>query len=482
MSQTEQQNRLQKLKNLTDKGVNPYPAQADKTHFAQDVLANFEKYKKQDLRLAGRIMILRSFGKLSFAKLKDATGKIQVVFEKKEIEEAKYKLLKQLDAGDIIQVLGQTFVTQKGEQSILVKDFEVLSKALEPLPEKWHGLKDEEARYRKRYLDILLNPELQEMFIKKAKFWQTTRDFLVAKDFQEVETPVLESTPGGADAEPFVTHHNALDLDLFLRISMGELWQKRLMVAGFERTFEIGRQFRNEGIDQEHLQDYTQMEFYMAYANYEQGMELVEALFKQVLKQTFGKLKFKIKDFDVDLNKPWEKIDFTGIIKEKLNIDVLEASKEELIKKCEELNLEVDKKMGKGRLMDTLWKSLRKKIAGPAFLINHPVEVSPLAKRKADDPRLVERFQVIIAGSELGNGYSELNDPLDQEERFKEQAKLREAGDAEAQMHDQDFVTALKHGMPPTCGFGMSERVFAFFMDKPVRECVLFPLLKPKEK
>lgn len=254
------------------------------------------------------------------------------------------------------------------------------------------------------------------------------------------------------------------------------------MVAGYEKTFEIGRQFRNEGIDTEHLQDYTQMEFYMAYANYQDGMKLTEKMYKEVIKNTFSTLKFDIRGFKVDFSKSWKVIKYVETIKNELNIDVLEASEKALKEKCVEIDLVVDDKIGRGRLIDTLWKKVRKDITGPVFLIDHPVEVSPLSKRKADNPKLVERFQIIIAGSELGNGYSELNDPLDQEKRFEEQAKLRESGDEEAQMHDQEFVEALKYGMPPTCGFGLSERLFAFLVDKPIRETVLFPLMRPKFK
>lgn len=475
-SVSEKQDRLNKLIKIN----NPYPSQAKRTHLINEVLANFSSLKSHPIYLTGRLMNKREHGKLIFGNLLDESGKIQLVFQQDKLGKEVFKMLKNIDIADILQINGETFITQKGEKSILVKNFIVLAKALEPLPEKWHGIKDEETRYRKRYLDILLNPDLKKMFQKKAIFWQNMRNFLIAKGFLEVETPVLEVTPGGADANPFITHHEALDLDLYLRISMGELWQKKLMVAGFGKTFEIGRQFRNEGIDAEHLQDYSQMEFYMSYANYEDTMKIVEELYKYVIKNTFNTLKFKIKNFDINFNQIWPKIDYAETIKRELSIDILLSTNEQLRNKCVELKLSVEKNAGRGRIIDTLWKQVRKKIAGPVFLINHPVEVSPLAKRKADNPKLVERYQVIIAGSEVGNGYTELNDPLDQAQRFLEQAKMREAGDSEAQMHDQDFVEALEHGMPPTSGFGVSERLFSFLMDKPVRECVLFPLLRPK--
>jgi lysyl-tRNA synthetase class 2 len=321
------------------------------------------------------------------------------------------------------------------------------------------------------------------MIYKKDKFWNSVRDFMKQKGFTEVETPTLETTAGGADAAPFQTHHNALDIDVYLRISMGELWQKRLMVAGLEKTFEIGRQFRNEGMDSEHLQDYTQMEFYWAYQNFEEGMKLTEELFKDIAKKTFGKTQFKIRGFEIDLDKEWERYDYRETVKEMTGVDILKADLNEMEDKLKELKVEYDKKgLNKARAIDNLWKYCRKNIAGPGFLINEPLEVSPLAKKSQENPNFVERFHVIIAGSELANGYSELNDPIDQKERFQAQQKLRDEGDEEAQMYDEDFVEALEYGMPPTCGFGMSERVFAFFMDKPMRECQIFPLMKPKSK
>ncbi len=423
---------------------------------------------------------MRGHGKLVFADVADESGKIQAVF-KANILVDDFKLVDLLDVGDFIEVAGSVFVTNAGELTVEGHKLRVLAKALRPLPEKHAGLTDEETRLRKRYLEFATSPEARELFYKKAKFWQVIRDFMVKKGFLEVETPALETTAGGADANPFVTHHNALDIDVYLRISMGELWQKRLMVGGFEKTFEIGRQFRNEGISREHLQDYTQMEYYWGYANYEDSMRLVEEMYKYIAEQTFGTLQFEINGHKVDLSGDWGKIDYASTIKEKYNIDVLSVSEGEVRAKLDELHVKYDKNAAKGKLIDTLWKQIRKSITGPVFLINHPVEVSPLAKRRESDPRTVERFQPIIAGSELGNGYSELNDPADQAERFKEQAKLREAGDTEAQMHDQDFVEALEYGMPPTSGFGLSERLFSFLADKPSREAQMFPLMRPEK-
>lgn len=481
--QSESEIRAQKVHQLRDSGVNPYPAETNRSARIQDITERFDTYMKDqsEFTITGRLRLFREHGKIAFAQIEDESGRIQLVFAKETLGDQFAEAIATYDVGDIVEVRGVAFLTKKEEQSVMVHDIAMLSKAVLPLPDKWHGIQDEEARYRKRYVDMIMNPELKDIFRKKSIFWNSIREFLTTEGFLEVETPVLENTAGGADAEPFVTHHNALDIDVYLRISMGELWQKRLMVAGFEKTFEIGRQFRNEGQSPEHLQDYTQMEFYMAYADYTDGMRLVERMYKQVIQSTFGTLQFHIRGFDIDFDQVWEHIDYVTEVRERTGIDIMKASVEEMQAKLDELGVRYDPNDKKGRLMDLLWKQCRKEIAGPAFLVHHPVEVSPLAKRDPDNPELVQRFQVIIAGSELGNGYSELNDPFDQESRFEEQARMREEGDTEAQMHDADFVQALQHAMPPTCGFGLSERVFSFLMDKPIKECVMFPLLRPEQ-
>jgi len=483
---SEREERLQKLGTLRDKGINPYPARSDRTHTVESVLNNFNAWeeKGEHLTITGRLRSKRSHGNLTFCHLQDASGQIQVALSKKEVGTEDYKdFVKLIDIGDFIQVTGTAFVTHKGEQSLMTSEWKLLTKSIRPLPDKWHGLKDEEERLRKRYLDILLNEETRDMVRKRARFWQAMRQFMVERGFLEVETPVLEVTTGGADAKPFVTHHNALDMDVYLRISMGELWQKKLMVAGLEKTFEIGRQFRNEGISPEHLQDYTQIEFYWAYADYEDGMKLVEEMYKYVAQETFGTLKFHIRGFEVDLGAEWERYDYRETVKQFTGIDILETDEEEIRSKLDELGVDYDEKgFNITRAIDNLWKYCRKQLAGPGFLVGVPMAVSPLAKQDEKYPQLTQRFQPIIAGSEMGNGYSELNDPVDQAKRFAEQQKLREAGDEEAQMFDHEFVEALEYGMPPTCGFGTSERLFSFLMDKPARECQIFPLLKPKDK
>jgi len=478
------QTRIEKLKKLQHAGLLAYPAKTSRTHSIAEALKSFSKFSKAKKRvvLAGRIMAQRGHGGATFLDINDGSDKIQAIIKEDKIGEKGYKFfLDVFDIADFVELKGILFVTKRGEKTIEVQDYKMLSKALLPLPEKWHGFCDVEDCLRKRYLDIICNPEIKEMIQKRTIFWASMREFLVKKGFLEVETPVLETVPGGADARPFKTHHNALNMDVYLRIAMGELWQKRLMVAGFEKTFEIGRQFRNEGMDSEHLQDYTQMEFYWAYADYEDGMQLVEELYKYVAKKTFGTLKFKIRGFDVDLGKKWEKYDYQSTIAKYTGVNIEEASLPEIEKALNKLGITYDKKgFNITRAIDNLWKHCRKNISGPGFLINVPIIMEPLAKRMEKNPKLVQRFQVILAGSENGKGYSELNDPLDQAERFAEQQKLREKGDEEAQRFDKDFVEALEHGMPPTCGFGVSERLFSFLMDKPARDCQIFPLMRPK--
>lgn len=480
--------RIKKLNDLKEMGMNPYShrfdGHEDRIH-SSELKEKYSKLKEeersQDLEiLAGRIMTKRSFGKLAFCQLQDLKGDVQLVFQKGETPEEAMKTFKKMDAGDIVGVKGYPTRTRTGEISILVNEFEVLTKSIYPLPDKHAGLKDDEERLRKRYLDIIMNEDVKEIFLKKQKFWSSIRSFLLEKGFLEIETPILENSAGGAAATPFFTHHNALDLDVFLRISMGELWQKKALVAGFEKTFEIGRQFRNEGMDAEHLQDYTQMEFYWGYANYEDGMKLVEEMYKKIAMSTLGKLEFESHGHKIDLGKKWERYDFEELIKEKTKVEIYDSTKEDIMKKLKELKIDFDESVDKWRMVDLLWKYCRRQLSGPGFLVGQPVELTPLAKRREDDSRKVEQFQVILGGSEVGNGYSELNDPIDQENRFKVQRALGEAGDEEAMEHDESFVEALKYGMPPACGFGVSERLFSFMMDIPIREGVMFPLMKPE--
>lgn len=476
--------RLKKLELLKSRGHNPYPAEAKRDLYLNEAAAKFDELAAsgEEVNLVGRVMALRGQGAIVFFDLFDGTGNFQAVIKSDEIDEAAFTLFKDtVDLGDFINVTGTVFLTKREEKTILVKKWTMLTKSLRPLPDQYYGLADEEERLRRRYVDIIVNKEVREMFEKRFRFWQSMRSFLLDRGFIEVETPVLENTTGGAEAKPFITHHNALDIDVYLRISP-ELWLKRLMVAGFPKVFEIGRIFRNEGMSPEHLQDYTQMEFYWAYADYNDGMELTKEMYREIAEKTFGTTKFSIKGFEVDLAKDWEIYDYTETIKKMTGLDITGISLDTVEAKLKELGVEYDKEgFNLNRAIDTLWKYCRKQLAGPGFLINVPVFMEPLAKRRPDNPEQVERFQIILAGSEVGKGFSELNDPIDQAGRFAEQAKLREAGDEEAQMTDQDFVEALEYGMPPTCGFGVSERIFSFLMDKPIRECQIFPLMRPKE-
>ncbi len=480
--------RIEKLKKLEKLGINPYPAVSKKDYLLAEVVSDFEKIskKEKDIHLVGRIMSIRGQGGLVFFNINDGTGTFQGLLKRDEMDEPGrsgklFDLFSDTaDIGDFVEISGKLFVTKRGEKTLQVADWKMLAKSLRPLPEKWHGLADEEERLRKRYLDIIFNPKVKDMIEKKAKFFVAIRKFLEKSGFMEVQTPVLENTAGGAEAKPFITHYNAYDTDVYLRISL-ELWLKRLIVAGFPKVYEVGRIFRNEGVDAEHLQDYTQVEFYQAYSDYNEGMKFVQDLYKYIAEEIFGTLKFKIKGFDIDLGKKWEKYDYVETIKKTTDIDVLKTDMKEIEKKLQSLKVEYDRKgFNMNRGIDALWKYCRKQIAGPGFLVNVPVIMEPLAKRMEKNKNLVERFQVILAGNEMGKGFSELNDPIDQMQRFEEQAKLRAEGDEEAQMMDSDFVEALEYGMPPTFGFGFSELLFIFLMDKSARECQIFPFMRPR--
>jgi len=483
-SGSERDDRLKKLASLKELNIDAYPAQVQRDQSVASFLEDFDNLIKSENKvfLAGRLRAKREHGNLAFADLEDASGRLQLVFSKKELGPEKYKtFLKLIDVADFIQVNGSAFLTHKEEKSLFVSDWALLTKALRPIPDAWYGLKDEEERLRKRYLDLLLNKEKRDLFEKKAHFWDVVRSFMKRHGFFEVETPTLELTTGGAEANPFKTHHDDFDLDVYLRISVGELWQKRLIAAGFEKVFEIGRVYRNEGSSADHLQEFTNLEFYWAYADYRLGMKLSQALYQEIAQQVFGRTEFEARGMKFDLAGNWPELDYSTVIKEKTGLDILTATEEEMKAKLDELEVKYDGN-NRERLIDTLWKYCRRQIAGPVFLVNHPKLVSPLAKAKTDNPELTERFQIIIAGSEVGNGFSELNDPLDQAERFRLQQELIDRGDNEAMMPDWDFVEMLEHGLPPTCGFGFGERLFAFMCDKPVREITLFPLLKPKQE
>ena len=474
--------REKKIARLQELGINPYPSKAAATHTVTEVLADFDTLNssQEQVTIAGRIMAMREHGALAFIDVMDGSGKLQGFCALDEMGEEKFsQLLETMSTGDFIEVTGPAYVTKRETQAILVKDWRVLGKALQSIPTEHFGIKDEDERYRKRYLDLLLNEEQRDMFVKKAKFWDVTRAFMKKHGFLEVETPTLEHTTGGAEARPFKTHHNDFDMDVYLRISIGELWQKRLMAGGFSKTFEIGKAYRNEGTSPEHLQEFTNLEFYWAYADYRDGMKLGRELYIEIAKEVFGTTEFEARGHKFNLADEWVEIDYVGEIEKQTGVNILDASEDEMKDKLKELEVQYEGE-NRERLTDTLWKYCRKNIAGPAFLVNHPKLVAPLAKAR-EDGETVEMFQPIIAGSEVGRGYSELNDPIDQRERFEVQRKLLEAGDEEAMMPDMEFIEMLEYGMPPTCGFGFGERLFAFLAGQPLRETQLFPLMRPKE-
>ena len=473
--------RKKKLKRLKEKGIDPYPAQSKRTALAGEVLSSFSGYKKSSKKfyLTGRIRSLRDQGKIIFSDLEDFSGKIQVIFRKDDLKE--FELLKKnLDIGDFVQVVGKAILTKSGQKSVDVLGAKILVKSLRPLPKDFYGIEDVELRLRKRYLDSIFNEKVRELFVKKSAFWSAARTFLIKAGFLEVDTPVLEETPGGAEAEPFKTHYNALNEDFYLRISL-EIALKKMLVGGFEKVFEIGRIFRNEGVDAEHLQDYTQCEFYWAYSDYRELMKFVERFYKFVIKQTVGSLTTTFEGNKINWGKKWQTNDYCELFKKAAGLDATTATRDALFKKAHELKLYVEASAGKGRVIDLIFrKTVKPSLIQPTFLINPPVFVEPLAKRSPINSLVVERFQVMAGGTELGKGFSEANDPLDQRERFEEQMKLRAQGDREAQRLDENFLEALEYGMPPAAGFGFSERLFAVLMDKPIRETVFFPPMKHK--
>lgn len=483
--------RLQKKDFLISKGITVYPSDSNRTHEIEIIINQFETLseKKENVIINGRIVSKRGQGAILFIDIFDGSGKIQIVLKKdnlisyinnSSIEEC-FELFKEtMDTGDFVEISGVPFLTQSGQQSIEITGWRILSKSLLPIPDSWYGLEDEDTKLRKRYLDIFLNPELQDLFKKKALFWRTTRRFFEDKGFLEVETPTLEITTGGAEARPFATHHNDFDIDVFLRISVGELWQKRLMTAGFPKTFELGRVYRNEGSSTEHVQEFTNLECYAAYMNLSEGKKLVKDLYRTLAQTVFKKTEFTTRGHTFDLAGEWSEIDYVEEVKKYTGVDVLESSEKVMEETLYKLGVKFDGK-NRERMTDALWKYCRKKISGPAFLINHPKVVAPLSKELSSDARKTEMFQVIIAGSEIGRAHAELNDPVDQAQRFDIQNKLILEGDDEAMMPDKEFIEAMEYGMPPIFGFGFGERLFTFFADKPIREVQLFPLMKPKE-
>ena len=475
--------RLEKLESLRSEGINPYPYRFDKTHSSKQILDNFDEFSKDEINIkyAGRVISIRKFGKALFAHLSDHAGKIQVYAKKDDMGD-KFKLFKSVDIGDFIGVEGKVFLTQKGERSIKVKSVEILAKSLRPLPEKWHGLQDKELRYRRRYLDLIANPEIKEVFIKRANIIKEIRKFFDDRGFIEVETPVLQPLYGGATARPFVTHHNALDIDLYLRIA-DELYLKRLIIGGFEKVYEIAKDFRNEGMDKYHNPEFTMLEFYWAYADYNDLMDLLEEMYRHLAKTIVGTEEVQFGDHTIDFSKPFARLFFFESITRICGYEIIDMTEEELAKLADKFEIDNSGLKGRGDYFDAFFSHfVEPHLNQPTFIIDYPKELSPLAKVHRNDPRLAERFEIFIAGFEFGNAFTELNDPQDQRRRLEAQSELIERGHEEAQPVDEDFIFALEHGMPPTAGYGIGiDRVAMLLTNsQSIRDIIFFPTMKPE--
>ena len=474
--------RIAKLNDLVERGMNPFEITSyNRTHTAGAIVSDYEGHEGLTVSVAGRLMSKRIMGKASFGSILDSDGRIQVYFSRDDLGEAEYADFKKLDMGDIIGVEGEVFKTRTGETSIHAKKVTLLTKSLLPLPEKYHGLTNPELRYRQRYVDLIANPEVKELFIKRSKIISAIREFLDNEGFYEVETPVLNTLAGGANARPFVTHHNTLDIDMYLRIAT-ELHLKRCIVGGFDKVYEVGRQFRNEGMDPKHNPEFTTVELYQAYTDYLGMMDITERLVRFCASKVCDSLKITYQGTPIDLESPWERLSMVDAVKKYLGMDFDNEPLAELIEKANKKGLEIKADETWGNVLYKVFDAfVEDHLDGPVFIYDYPVEVSPLTKKKPSDPRLTERFEVFITGKELGNAYSELNDPIDQRERFAAQMKAKEQGDEEAQPYDEDFVNALEYGMPPTGGFGMGvDRLVMILTDSySIREVLLFPTMKP---
>lgn len=480
-----EQNRIrrEKLAQMQEAGKDPFQiVKYDVTHHSDEIRANFDALENKDVCIAGRLMSKRIMGKASFCNIQDRNGLMQSYVSKNDIGEEDYAAFKKYDIGDIIGIKGFVFKTKTGEISVHAKEVVLLSKSLQVLPEKFHGLKDQELRYRQRYVDLIVNPESRDTFIKRSKIITEIRRFLDAKGFLEVETPVLQTIPGGASARPFITHHNTLDIDMYCRIAL-ELPLKRLIVGGFERVYEIGRVFRNEGISVRHNPEFTLMELYQAYTDYKGMMDITEEMFRTVAQNVLGTTKITYGGYDLDLGQPFERITMTDAVKQFTGIDFDQVKDTEEAKKiAAEKGVEFEERHVKGDILNLFFEEfVEKNLIQPTFIIDYPVEISPLTKRKPDKPEFTERFELFIVGREYGNAYSELNDPIDQRARFEYQEYLRENGDDEANMIDEDFLTALEYGMPPTGGLGVGIDRFVMLLTESVsiRDVILFPTMKP---
>ena len=476
--------RREKLRSLCEAGANPFEkVRFLRSAYSADIIADFAAYEGKSVRLAGRLMSKRIMGKASFAHLLDGKGQIQLYVRVDELGAENYDAFKKTDIGDILGVEGEVFVTHKGEVSVKVKYAELLSKSLLPLPEKFHGLKDNDLRYRQRYVDLIVNPEVKEVFAARSKIITAIRNALNERGFTEVETPILNTIAGGAAARPFITHHNTLDLDMYMRIAP-ELYLKRLIVGGFDRVYEIGRMFRNEGMDVKHNPEFTMMELYQSYADYTDMMDLTESIFAAAANAVGKSGKITYQGTEIDLTAPWERLTMIQAVKKYTGLDFDTLTDETAADAAKKIGVTVDpKKTSWGNVLyETFDQKVEEQLIQPVFITDYPVEVSPLAKRIPSDPRLTYRFEFFIYAREMGNAYSELNDPIDQKERFAAQMALRAGGDEEAQQNDDDFVTALEYGMPPTGGLGIGiDRMIMLLCDcASIRDVILFPTMKPR--
>ena len=483
-------NRLKKLEEIKKRGINPYPSQTRITHKIKKILDSFDEFEKNktEVILGGRIRLMRIHGRSCFIHFEDESGRIQGYFREDILGSEQYRFfIHTFDVGDFIEIKGTLFYTKTKEKTILAKEFRILAKAIRPLPEKWHGLKDIEERYRKRYLDLLMNPEVKEVFRKRSQILRFLREYLDRHGFLEVETSILQPIYGGASARPFITHLNALDLDLYLRIS-DELYLKRLIVGGFDKVYEVSKDFRNEGIDRQHNPEFTQIEFYWAYADYNDLMTFTEEMLCWVIKKICKTLKIPFEDKELNFTPPWQRISYRDLVLKYTQIDIDKIRTEkQLLEAIKENNLEIELEgvVGYGALLDRLYKQYcRPHIVQPTFVIDHPVELISLAKRKEDDPNKVESFQLLVAGYEVIKAYSELNNPLDQKERWLEQERLAKKGLEEHEVLDEDYIEALEYGMPPTAGWGIGIDRFSAIItnQRSIRDVILFPLMRPKQK
>ena len=471
--------RKEHLDEMKKKGINPYPYKFERTHTSEELKGNFDELENKEVSAAGRIMRVRSHGKSTFLDIQDAFGSVQLYFNKDTLSDD-YNTVGLLDIGDFVGITGKLMKTRTGEVTILSEKLTVLAKSLHPLPEKWHGLSDREDKYRKRYLDLIANEESAEIFRKRTLIIQEIRKFLNERNFIEVETPILQPQYGGGFAKPFKTYQESLNKDLFLRIAY-ELYLKRLIIGGMERVYEIGKDFRNEGVDRSHNPEFTMMELYQAYADYYDMMEIVESLFDHLLKIFVGSKELEYQGSKVSFEDGWERISYYGVLKEKTGIDFKGLSFDEIKNKAKELNVEVEGLYTSGKILDAIFSEVvEPTIDKPAFIMDYPKDISPLAKDKRDEEGIVERFEPFLFGMEIGNAYSELNDPIEQRKRFESQLALREKGDLETESLDEDFLSAMSYGMPPTGGLGLGiDRIVMILLNQPsIRDVILFPQLK----